>query len=177
MSDVTGLEGLGVQLHALITGGRSQATETGRQALGAIERAAGSGRRAAAMVGVSPSTWRRWKAGGGRSAHSTELLKVAARIIRVPAGREARIRGGDRGVTVPITYKNDPTRQRDVGAGSLGLTPGTLGRVLDVYFSGGNNHDMGKAFTDGITDPFYQDWFQETEESDYGFFFGAIKVG
>jgi hypothetical protein len=123
---------------------------------------------AARRVGVSPRTWRRWKAGGqpaGRNAAAlgTEASASARRQAIAPR-REKRLRtkgafvrvagqiGGD---TPGGPRRRNNTRQRTIGAEgtSIHLDGGDMGAILDAWEAGDDEGAL-EALRDALADEY-----------------------
>lgn len=135
-------------VYRALSGGRSPATEL--RGLGvpelvrAVESASGSQRAAAARLGVSPSTLRRWKAGSHRPRGLAGLqaaAKAALRRGRMGPRREAKLRGlGPWSITGVVVISAD-TRRRTVQPGRE-LPEGHLSPAVDAYLRA---DDLGAA--------------------------------
>lgn len=113
-----------------------------RDLLLAVERNAGSGRKAAAAVGVPETTWRRWKAGakpkGGRGS-------LVGREFRRQALSPTRPTDGT--LTLKVTQQG---RERTLKPSSLDLAPGTMDRVAATFIATGDRERAAAALVGGV---------------------------
>lgn len=126
-------------------------------ALGEIRQRAGSGRKAAGIIGVNESTFRRMLSGQTRTPKAATLEK-ARQALRVLRDRDTGLAQRD----LRITWEYDG-RQRTVGPGSLRLADGTVESMRAAYIKG-DREGVARAFIDGIGDQFYHDRFEEIYE-------------
>lgn len=109
-------------LYRYLTKGRSPATEVPDKLgplISALEKAAGSGRKAAAAAGVPESTWRDWRSGrrkpsglhGAKLDAAREGLRVRVRRQRLTAGRERLLRARPPTVTLKWTFTISRVRE------------------------------------------------------------------
>jgi hypothetical protein len=121
---------------------QSPATEQRRPAwrIAEIERRGVDPGAGAAAVGVTRRTWNRWKSGQSRpSAAHAERLSLLTRRVRLPAGRERRLRTKEPSVIIRATFRySKDVRQRTVDVGPYV----DMDRVVDAYLAG---DDAGAA--------------------------------
>lgn len=103
-----------------------------------VERSSGSQKTAAATLGVSPSTLRRWKAGTSKPRALGPLqtaARAAIRRARLGPRKEKKIRGaGPWSVTGVVVISSD-SRRRTIQPGN-DLPAGQLAPALDAYLRG-----------------------------------------
>lgn len=143
------------EIHRNLSSGHSRGPMSFGAKLDEVQRLAGSGRKAAAKVGLgSEATWRRWRSGGTKpTAANAVRLDRALRALWLDPGRADAWRNNAISVTVP-----EPARSgtRTIGARALRLKDGTGERVVSKWL---DVDDVGaaRAFVDGIGDPWYHD--------------------
>lgn len=154
----------GEMIYRTLSGGLSSHTESADlpRMLSAILKAAGSPTAAARIIGVHPSTLRRWRAGtASPSARSAPLLQRAVRRARLTPRREARIRASAPALRV---VQRDNGRRRDLDARNFGWRPGASNDVVDAFLAGASPADLRKITKKGIRDRWYQEWIDADYE-------------
>lgn len=118
-----------------------------------VRQREGSGRRAAARLGVNESTLRKWAKGATPKGTTQQKVLEAVRGLR---SRPSAL--GDAGVLVPIVSKERKRkdRGRDVSGNQLKLRPGTLARAHREWIRTGDADKAAAVFVAGIGDPWYQ---------------------
>lgn len=145
--------------------------------LAEIERQAGSGRKAAALIGIGETTWRRWKKGQTVKPKAANMSKAihAVRAVRVD---NKPIRVGD----LKIKTEDRNGRKRDLTGSQMGLTPAHIERIEAAYIDGGADA-AAKAFIEqlNVTGPgiaFYAEYLEdlayEGAEGDHDY--GAVSA-
>ena|SRR6188472_367975 len=120
----------------------------------ALEKASGSGRKAAASAGVAETTWRRWRRGeaapsGPQRAkldQAREQLRRDVRRKRLTPGRETALRARPPRVTVKWSMrvsKSAETRTREFPGEWISKEDwaAAWGRILDDYLTGGDGSE------------------------------------
>lgn len=154
-------------LYRAITGGLDRADESASlpERLADIAKHAGSWKAAAALVGVSDSTLRKWRRGasGGRGiarpkAASMKALGLAQRRARLSPQREAYLRGNgwfhyfDISATVSVS---SDSRKRSIQGEDLDDGSITLDGVIDAYLAGADD-EMVDAFEELLAEGYFQ---------------------
>lgn len=119
-----------------------------------IQRQAGSGRKAAKMVGVGETTWRRWKS-GNTTPKAVNLFKAQSAVRAV------------RAANYPLTVERlrfkmqdrRENRSRTIRGQQLGLRAMDVAAVQRVYIQDGPDA-AAMAMIQVIRDDFYQDYFK-----------------
>lgn len=165
---------LGAQIERALTGRLSapMAPPDLRGRLLAVQAEYGSGTKAARAVGVSESTWRRWRVAAGLSTSSYQRSGRRAPGSAQPAGptlgrlverAEAAVRGraivnrpSDRSIVVKASHPAgaDEGRKRTIPARALELRPGTADKVVQAYISGGAD-EAARAFLRGVRNDYF----------------------
>lgn len=131
---------LGRKVEAMLTGGQVPPSSL-RDQMREVERSAGSGRKAAASLGIPESTWRRWKSGaqpkGGRAAAVGQAVRQ-----RAMAGRTS-----DAGVVLNV---KQGSRSRTLKANSLNLKQGTMAAAAAAYAKTGDREAAAAVFVKGV---------------------------
>lgn len=154
-------------LYRAITGGLDRADESKSlpERLADIVKHAGSWKAAAALVGVSDSTLRKWRRGasGGRGiakpkAASLKAVARAQRRARLSPAREAYLRG-KAWVQVfefggEVTISSD-TRGRSLGPDDIDEQSVSLDDVVDAYLAGDDEAAV-EAFGEMLAEGYFQ---------------------
>lgn len=148
------------EVYYALTGGRSRGGSSFGARLEAIVAEAGSGRKAAKLLGIGETTLREWRKGrgsktaAGRAAREARLDKLSRAAMANPAVMD---RWRNNNISVIVT--NVPGRgggTRTLGAGALNLAPGTGANVVRHWLAG-RDREAAQAFRAGIRDPWYRD--------------------
>jgi hypothetical protein len=133
-----------------------------------IQAQAGSGRKAAKLVGVGETTWRRWRAG-----NTTPKPENLTRVKDAVRG----VRAAQRPLSTLIQLKTKDVhdgRERKIGGRQLGLTDADIERIETAYVAHGPDA-AARVFVAAIEDDFYHDYFEDTategyapDDDDYG---------
>lgn len=124
-----------------------------RQLMDEVQAVAGSGRKAAKLVGVGETTWRRWRSGDTTpKPENFTKLDWAFRGVRVDNAGPLN----PATVKIKTTDKNDPNRHRTVNGNQLRLGP--LDRVADAYRAG-DPERAARAFLGAIRESWYRGYF------------------
>lgn len=130
-----------------------------------IQAQAGSGRKAAALVGVGETTWRRWRS-GGTTPKVENLAKVGSAVRQVRADTKPFNPGG-----FTIKTKGRDDRQRTITGGQLKLDA-VDGRRIDRAYAAGGGDAAAVAFIAAVKghDDWYGDYLDDLlyEDADYG---------
>ncbi len=118
-------------------------------ALDEIQRKAGSGRKAAAALGIPETTWRRLKRGVTPKTQTRYRDRLSGELRRLfmPAA--------PKGFKDKLTAQIYNPRKRHAETRRFAILPGQLGRAQDRY-TGGDLGAAAKAFRAGVTDPWYR---------------------
>lgn len=137
-------------LYKGLTGGLSPSVESRSlpTRLAGIERRTGGPKEAAAALGVSPGTYRRWLSGKQKpSAKNANKILVAERRARLKPGREANLRGrktintkkGPKGHSLVLTAKtrvsSEKERDRILPVGEY-IPATVVGSMIDAWLIG-----------------------------------------
>ena len=118
-----------------------------------IELESGSGRKAAARVGVAESTWRGWRHGRQPKAAGVERIERTGREIRAK-----RITNEDIKIhTSEAKSRRNQARSRTIGPNQLRLSPDTAAQVRSAYVNGGPDL-AAVALLRNINEPWYRNW-------------------
>lgn len=98
-----------------------------------IQAQAGSGRKAAKLVGVGETTWRRWRS-GGTVPKPANLLKVGSAVRAVRADAKPF-----NPKSFQIKTKGKDQRKRTITGGQLKLTAADARRIDAAYREGGGD--------------------------------------
>lgn len=141
----------------------------------ALEKAAGSGRKAAAAAGVPETSWRRWRSGSGKpsGAHQAQLDKARERLRqdvrrkRLAPGREKRLRASPPRLTIAWSFQissTPETRKRTFPGEFVGQEQWAAmwGRVVDDYLAGGDGAEPVADMVDKAIDEYANDEFEYT---------------
>jgi len=145
-----------------------------------IERQAGSGRKAAALIGIGETTWRRWKKGATARPKAANLAKaqVAVRAVRVQ-NRPMRID------ELRINTTDGNGRQRKLFGSQFGFTDAHVSKIQSAYIEAGpdaaaralveelNHTGPGINFYHGYLDGLQYDGVDEAGE--YGAVAAQVK--
>lgn len=119
-----------------------------------LRHKAGSGRKAAALAGVSPSTLRRWATG------TTPKPATAARVVATTRDLQTRAvsKLGDAGTIVPVLTRESgrPDRLRDIWGSQLQLVEGTTEAARAVWIATGDADAAYRRFLQGVQEPWYR---------------------
>jgi DNA-binding transcriptional regulator YdaS (Cro superfamily) len=98
---------------------------------------AGSGSKAARVIGVNPTTFNRWRRGVMRPKGGDGVVRRAIRKQEVPTGLLADIKAKRKTLKIvgTVSVSNDKRRGRkcDVGAH---IPKGVMTRILNLWFAG-----------------------------------------
>lgn len=117
-----------------------------------IQAQAGSGRKAAKLVGVGETTWRRWRS-GSTTPKVENLAKVGSAVRAVRADTKPFNPGG---FTIKTKGKDD--RGRTITGRQLGLTP-VDGRRIDRAYTSGGADAAAVAFIAAVRG--HDDWYAD----------------
>lgn len=136
-----------------------------------IQRVAGSGRKAAKMVGVGETTWRRWRS-GGTTPKVANLIKVEAAVRAVRAANKPLTLGS---LSLETQDKHDE-RERTLRGRQLFDSQADLDAVQNAYVADGPDA-AASVFVGRIKDRFYRDYFRgnDVDDSDIGDYGGSIQ--
>ena len=137
-----------------------------------IQAQAGSGRKAAKLVGVGETTWRRWRS-GNTTPKPANLTKVTSAVRGVRAASRPLSAGGLR----LKTRDRHDGRERTIRGGQLGLSDSDIMRIEEAYIADGPDA-AAEAFVDAIDDEFYHDYFdgEQHEEAEAGEYGGTVST-
>jgi hypothetical protein len=119
-----------------------------------IQSRAGSGRKAAKLVGVGETTWRRWRA--GNTTPRPENLGRVKNAVRA-------VRAAERPLSTLIQLKTKDVhdgRERKISGRQLGLTDADIERVETAYVTQGPDA-AAQVFVAAIEDDFYHDYLED----------------
>jgi hypothetical protein len=116
---------------------------------GWFEKAFGGAKKAAEAVGVSPSTWRRWKSGKSQpKPESLAKANKAARGALVPEGRRKRVKASagegsplagvrpSGGLSITATVKvSEDEREREINLGGY-ISEERMNAVMGAFLDG-----------------------------------------
>lgn len=100
--------------------------------LAEIERQAGSGRKAAALIGIGETTWRRWKKGQTIKPKAANMSK-AIHAVRAVRTDNKPMRVDD----LKITTKDRNGRNRVITGRQMGFTDANIAQIENAYIDGG----------------------------------------
>lgn len=118
-----------------------QPSDEGLDTAGLIERladVAGSGSKAARLVGVSPVTFNRWRRGVQRPKTGPNIFRRALRRALLSPQTEADVRGGRRRlviVALGVVVSNETRRRRTLRVGDHIPKP-VMSRILTSWLTG-----------------------------------------
>lgn len=138
-----------------------------------VQLTAGSGRKAAKLVGIGETTWRRWKSGQTtpRPENFTKL-DWAFRFVRVdkvgPLNPAA--------IVIRTTDINDRKRHRRITGSQLQLDPGGLQRVAAAY-AAGDPDAASAAFLRAVGERWYRQYLSANADTeDYGGIVNSMEI-
>lgn len=121
-----------------------------------VLRLGGSPVTAASLVGVTPSTFKRWMKGKSKpSKKSTRSLSMVRRRGQLKPGRVKRLKSSNGLIISGKTLYDDRERDFDL---KIHLRPGTVGRII-AQFLAGDVRGMENALLKGIHDSWYHNLF------------------
>lgn len=153
---------LASRLYRNITAGLIPSSETKQtvpQRIAEIERKSGSGRKAAAAVGVPESTWRGWRKGTPPGPAGVEKIEQAQRRVRLAPGREQRLNatlGKNLIVKADLIVSNEEGSERKFRASDY-FTEDDNKAIIAAYLSG-DDEKLEQAFTDALDSYYPGDW-------------------
>lgn len=125
-----------------------------------IQARAGSGRKAAKLVGVGETTWRRWRAGNTTpKPHNLARVKDAVRGVRA----------AERPLSTMLKLKTKDVhdgRERTITGRQLGLTDADIERIEIAYVDEGPDA-AAQRLVDAIEDDFYHDYLEDLTSEGY----------